>query len=136
MENAQEITVTLSDKQQYKAKILGRDPKTDLAVIKIDAKTSFPAATLGNSEALRVGDWVMAIGNPFGLSNTVTTGIVSAKGRMIGAVHATISFRPTRRSIQAIPVGRSSTWLVKSLASTPRFSVRAAAISVLASPFR
>jgi serine protease Do len=85
VENAQEITVTLSDKQQYKAKILGRDPKTDLAVIKIDAKTSLPAATLGNSEALRVGDWVMAIGNPFGLSNTVTTGIVSAKGRMIGA---------------------------------------------------
>ena len=75
----------LSDKQQYKAKILGRDPKTDLAVIKIDTKTSLPAATLGNSEALRVGDWVMAIGNPFGLSNTVTTGIVSAKGRMIGA---------------------------------------------------
>ena len=85
VENAQEITVTLSDKQQYKAKILGRDPKTDLAVIKIDAKTSLPAVTLGNSEALRVGDWVMAIGNPFGLSNTVTTGIVSAKGRMIGA---------------------------------------------------
>ena len=75
----------MSDKQQYKAKILGRDPKTDLAVIKIKAKTSLPVATLGNSEALRVGDWVMAIGNPYGLSNTVTTGIVSAKGRMIGA---------------------------------------------------
>jgi len=85
VENAQEITVTLNDKQQYKAKILGRDPKTDLAVIKIDAKASLPAATLGNSDALRVGDWVMAIGNPFGLTNTVTTGVVSAKGRMIGA---------------------------------------------------
>lgn len=85
VENAQEITVTLSDKQQYKAKILGRDPKTDLAVIRIEPKASLPAATLGNSDALRVGDWVMAIGNPFGLSNTVTTGIVSAKGRMIGA---------------------------------------------------
>ncbi|MGH7926898.1 MAG: DegQ family serine endoprotease, partial [Candidatus Binatia bacterium] len=85
VENAQEITVTLSDKQQYKARILGRDPKTDLAVLKIDAKDSLPAAILGDSEALRVGDWVMAIGNPFGLSNTVTTGIVSAKGRMIGA---------------------------------------------------
>jgi serine protease Do len=85
VENAQEITVTLSDKQQYKARILGRDPKTDLAVLKIDAKDSLPAAMLGDSEALRVGDWVMAIGNPFGLSNTVTTGIVSAKGRMIGA---------------------------------------------------
>ncbi len=85
VENAQEITVTLSDKQQYKARILGRDPKTDLAVLKIEPKGSLPAATLGDSEALRVGDWVMAIGNPFGLSNTVTTGIVSAKGRMIGA---------------------------------------------------
>ena len=85
VENAQEITVTLSDKQQYKAKVLGRDPKTDLAVIKIEPAASLPAATLGNSDALRVGDWVMAIGNPFGLSNTVTTGIVSAKGRAIGA---------------------------------------------------
>jgi serine protease Do len=83
--NAQEITVTLSDKQQYKAKILGRDPKTDLAVIKIDAKTALPSAILGNSDELRVGDWVMAIGNPFGLANTVTSGIVSAKGRAIGA---------------------------------------------------
>jgi serine protease Do len=85
VENAQEITVTLTDKQQYKAKVLGRDPKTDLAVIKIEPKASLPVATLGNSSALRVGDWVMAIGNPFGLTNTVTTGIVSAKGRTIGA---------------------------------------------------
>jgi serine protease Do len=83
--NAQEITVTLSDKQQYKGKVLGLDPKTDLAVIKIEPKGSLPAVTLGNSDMLRVGDWVMAIGNPFGLSNTVTTGIVSAKGRTIGA---------------------------------------------------
>src|SRR5258708_5160440 len=83
--NAQEITVTLSDKQQYKGKVLGLDPKTDLAVIKIEPKTSLPAVTLGNSDTLRVGDWVVAIGNPFGLSNTVTTGIVSAKGRTIGA---------------------------------------------------
>ena len=85
VENAQEITVTLADKQQYKAKILGRDPKTDLAVIKIEPKTSLPTETLGDSDAMRVGDWVMAIGNPFGLTNTVTTGIVSAKGRSIGA---------------------------------------------------
>jgi serine protease Do len=85
VENAQEITVTLNDKQQYRAKILGRDPKTDLAVLKIEPKNSLPVAVLGNSDALRVGDWVMAIGNPFGLTNTVTTGIVSAKGRVIGA---------------------------------------------------
>jgi serine protease Do len=85
VENARDITVTLSDKQQYKAKILGRDPKTDLAVIKIEPKTALTAVTLGDSDKLRVGDWVIAIGNPFGLTNTVTTGIVSAKGRMIGA---------------------------------------------------
>jgi serine protease Do len=85
IENAQQITVTLGGKQQYKAKVLGRDPKTDLAVIKIDPKTDLPAAALGSSDTLRVGDWVMAIGNPFGLTNTVTTGIVSAKGRTIGA---------------------------------------------------
>ncbi len=85
IDNAQEITVTLTDKQQYKAKILGRDAKTDLAVLKIEPKSSLPTLALGDSGTLRVGDWVMAIGNPFGLTNTVTTGIVSAKGRTIGA---------------------------------------------------
>ncbi len=85
IDNAQAITVTLGDKQQYKAKVVGRDPKTDLAVIKIEAKESLPTVSLGDSDAARVGDWVMAIGNPFGLTNTVTTGIISAKGRTIGA---------------------------------------------------
>ncbi len=85
IDNAQAITVTLSDKGQYKARVVGRDPKTDLAVLKIEAKESLPTVALGDSGALRVGDWVMAIGNPFGLTNTVTTGIVSAKGRTIGA---------------------------------------------------
>src|SRR5581483_3581636 len=81
---AREITVTLSDKREYPAKVLGRDPKTDLAVLKIETKGDLPVAPLGDSDALQVGDWVMAIGNPFGLSNTVTAGIVSAKGRVIG----------------------------------------------------
>jgi serine protease Do len=85
VEGAQEITVTMNDKREYKAHVVGRDPKTDLAVIKMDAKGAIKAATLGDSEALRVGEWVLAIGNPFGLSNTVTSGIVSAKGRVIGA---------------------------------------------------
>ncbi len=85
VEGAQEVVVTLADKQEYKATIVGRDPKTDLAVLKIDARAPLSSATLGNSDQLRVGDWVMAIGNPFGLSNTVTSGIVSAKGRIIGA---------------------------------------------------
>jgi serine protease Do len=67
------------------AKVIGRDPKTDLAVVKIEPKGTLPAANLGDSDQLRVGDWVMAIGNPFGLSETVTAGIVSAKGRVIGS---------------------------------------------------
>jgi serine protease Do len=85
VESTTEIVVTLSDKQEYKAKVLGRDPKTDLAVIKLEGKGPFKAAVLGNSESARVGEWVLAIGNPFGLSNTVTAGIISAKGRIIGA---------------------------------------------------
>jgi serine protease Do len=85
VEGAKDITVTLADREEYKARIVGRDPKTDLAVLKIDPKEVLNAATLGNSEQLKVGEWVLAIGNPFGLSNTVTAGIVSAKGRIIGA---------------------------------------------------
>jgi serine protease Do len=85
VEGATELTVTMNNKKEYKAKIVGRDPKTDLALLKIDAGETLPSATLGDSEELRVGDWVLAIGNPFGLKHTVTSGIVSAKGRIIGA---------------------------------------------------
>jgi serine protease Do len=85
VDGANEIIVTLTDKKEHKAKVVGRDPKTDLAVIKMDGKGPFKAAALGDSDAARVGEWVLAIGNPFGLSNTVTSGIVSAKGRVIGA---------------------------------------------------
>ena len=85
VEGAQEITVTMIDQKELKARVIGRDPKTDLAVIRTEAKGNFRAARLGNSETLRVGDWIIAVGNPFGLSNTVTSGIVSAKGRIIGA---------------------------------------------------
>jgi len=84
VENAQKIMVKLADDQDYEAKIIGRDPKTDIAVIKINAKASLTAATFGDSDRLEVGEWVMAIGNPFGLDSTVTSGIVSAKGRHIG----------------------------------------------------
>ena len=85
VEKASTIKVKLSDEKEYDAKIIGRDPKTDIALIKIDVRQSLPVAVLGNSEALQVGDWVVAIGNPFGLEHTVTAGIVSAKGRIIGA---------------------------------------------------
>lgn len=85
VENAQKIVVKLAaDDQEYEAKVIGRDPKTDIAVIKINTKSNLPAATLGDSDRLEVGEWVVAIGNPFGLDSTVTSGIVSAKGRHIG----------------------------------------------------
>jgi serine protease Do len=82
VENATKIVVKLAgDEQDYEAKVIGRDPKTDIAVIKINVKTNLAAASLGDSDRLEVGEWVMAIGNPFGLDGTVTSGIVSAKGR-------------------------------------------------------
>jgi len=84
VENATKIVVKLSDDQEYEAKVIGRDSKTDIAVIKISAKTSLPSANFGDSDHLEVGEWVVAIGNPFGLDSTVTSGIVSAKGRHIG----------------------------------------------------
>ena len=84
VENAQKIVVKLSDDQEYEAKVVGRDAKTDIAIIKINAKVALTAASLGDSDHLDVGEWVVAIGNPFGLDSTVTSGIVSAKGRHIG----------------------------------------------------
>lgn len=82
---AMEILVRLADRRQLKAKLIGADPDTDIAVLKIDAPGSLPFAVSGNSEQLKVGAWVVAVGNPFGLEQTVTAGIVSAKGRVIGA---------------------------------------------------
>ena len=81
--DAGKVTVILQDKTKYTAKIVGRDPKTDLAVLKINADRQLPYVTFGDSSAAQVGDWVMAVGNPFGLGGTVTTGIISARGRDI-----------------------------------------------------
>jgi len=85
VEQTDEIKVKLADEKEYNAKIVGRDPKTDLALIKIEPEKPLPALSLGDSDKLEVGDWVVAIGNPFGLGHTVTAGIVSAKYRKIGA---------------------------------------------------
>jgi serine protease Do len=85
IEGADEIKVRLSDKEEYDAKIVGKDIKTDIALIKIDPPNGLPVVELGNSDELKVGEWVMAIGNPFGLNQTVTVGIISAKWRKIGA---------------------------------------------------
>jgi serine protease Do len=86
VEKATEIKVKLQDGQEYDAKIVGRDPKTDLALIRTKPGKDFPKpVVLGDSDSIQIGDWVMAVGNPFGLGETVTTGIISAKGRIIGA---------------------------------------------------
>jgi serine protease Do len=83
VEGAEEVAVTLPDKREYKARIVGYDKRTDVAVVKIEA-TGLPAVKVGDVSRLKVGEWVMAIGSPFGLENTVTAGIVSAKQRDTG----------------------------------------------------
>ncbi len=85
VEGVKTCRVTLSDGSELEGKVMGTDPKTDLALVKVTSATPLPAAQLGDSEALQVGDWVMAIGNPFGLEATVTVGVLSGKGRVIGA---------------------------------------------------
>ncbi|MBQ0141905.1 MAG: Do family serine endopeptidase [Prevotellaceae bacterium] len=84
VENATEIAVTLNDSREYTARVIGLDPDTDLALLKIDG-SDFPTLTIGDSDALKVGEWVLAVGNPFNLTSTVTAGIVSAKARGMGA---------------------------------------------------
>lgn len=84
IDEADEINVRFANHEEYVAQIIGRDPKTDVALIKIEPKEKLPYATFGDSENLQVGDWVIAIGNPFGFEQTVTAGIVSAKGRTLG----------------------------------------------------
>ncbi|WP_159467006.1 trypsin-like peptidase domain-containing protein [Dyadobacter sp. 3J3] len=86
VENASQIDVTLPDKRTFKAKLIGRDPNTDLALIKVDADY-LPIVKLGNSDVLQVGEWVLAIGFPLSLNTTVTAGIVSAKARSIGIIN-------------------------------------------------
>ena len=110
------MTVRLLDKREFEAHVVGTDPQTDVAVIKIDA-TGLPTVAFGNSDSTRIGEWVLAIGNPLGeaFAFTVTAGIVSAKGRLLAGPPATratrsrTSSRPTRRSTRATPADRSST---------------------------
>jgi serine protease Do len=85
IEGASEIRVRLSTQREFEAEVVGRDSKTDLALIKVKSFQDLPVEELGDSDKLEIGEWVMAIGNPFGLSHTVTVGIVSAKGRVIGS---------------------------------------------------
>ena len=84
VEKADDIDVILEDGEQYKANVIGKDAKTDIALLKIESENDLPAVSFGKSDILEIGEWVVAIGNPFGLGHTVTAGIVSAKGRSLG----------------------------------------------------
>ncbi len=99
VDGADELTVTLHDSKEYSARIIGADKTTDLALIKIDAK-NLPAIRIANSDNVKVGEWVLAIGNPLGLNNTVTAGIISAKARTLGA-NGVESFIQTDAAINA-----------------------------------
>jgi serine protease Do len=85
IDGAEKLEVTLNDNETYNAKIIGSDPNSDIALLKIEAKKTLPTITFGNSDDLKVGEWVLAVGNPFGLTSTVTAGIVSAKARSISS---------------------------------------------------
>jgi len=99
IENAREITVRLSDSRKFSATLVGRDPKTDLAVLKVQASAALPTAELADSDRLRVGQWAIAIGNPFGLDRTVTVGIISATARTRVGVATYENFIQTDASI-------------------------------------
>jgi serine protease Do len=99
IKGADEITVRLSDKQEYRGKVLGTDPKTDLALVRFEPDHELTAAPLGNSDTLKVGEWTMAIGNPFGLDQTVTVGVISAIGRSDVGVATYENFIQTDASI-------------------------------------
>ncbi len=98
VDNSDELTVTLNDKREYKARLIGQDPSTDLALIKIEGK-NLPTLPVGDSDALKVGEWVLAVGNPLNLSSTVTAGIVSAKARNLGMSGGVESFIQTDAAI-------------------------------------
>ena len=95
IDGAERLEVTLNDNRQFNATVVGADPNTDLALIKIDAK-ELPVIPMGDSDALKVGEWVLAVGNPFGLTSTVTSGIVSAKARSISAATTLASYSGRR----------------------------------------
>ena len=109
--DASDIQVTLDDKREYTAKIIGTDPSTDLALLKVDAQR-LEAVRFGNSDSIRVGEWVLAVGNPFNLESTVTAGIVSAKGRSINILEDSYSIESFIQTDAAVNPGNSGGALV------------------------
>ncbi len=113
VERSTDIKVTLADKREYKAKLIGSDPSTDIALIKINA-AELPFVVFGNSDSVRVGEWVLAVGNPFNLTSTVTAGIISAKGRNINILGGGASIESFIQTDAAVNPGNSGGALVNS----------------------
>lgn len=111
VDNAHEVSVVLNDKRQFTAKIIGTDPTTDLALLKVDA-TDLPTIPVGNSDDLKVGEWVLAVGNPFNLTSTVTAGIVSAKARNINILTGDMKIESFIQTDAAVNPGNSGGALV------------------------
>jgi len=111
VENAESLDVTLNDKRTFTAKVIGRDPGSDIALIKIKAD-NLPYIKYGDSEQLRLGEWVLAVGNPFNLTSTVTAGIVSAKGRSLGLNEGAYSIESFIQTDAALNMGNSGGALV------------------------
>jgi serine protease Do len=111
IENSNDIQVTLNDKRDYPARVVGTDPSTDLAVLKIEAQKLIPVR-FGNSDSVRVGEWVLAVGNPFNLESTVTAGIISAKGRNINILDDKSSIESFIQTDAAVNPGNSGGALV------------------------
>jgi len=111
VDDADEIRVVLNDKREFDAKLIGKDETTDLALLKIDSE-DLPSLKFGNSDALKLGEWVLAVGNPFNLTSTVTAGIVSAKGRNIGINRADMSIESFIQTDAAVNPGNSGGALV------------------------
>ena len=111
VDQSAEIEVTLNDKRTFKAKVIGTDPNTDIALIKIEAK-NLPVIAFGNSDSLKVGEWVLAVGNPFNLTSTVTAGIVSAKARDINIINSKMKIESFIQTDAAVNPGNSGGALV------------------------
>ena len=111
IEDANEIEVVLNDKRTFAAQLIGTDPNTDLALLKIEA-TGLPTIEIGNSDDLRVGEWVLAVGNPFNLTSTVTAGIVSAKARSINILNSDMKIESFIQTDAAVNPGNSGGALV------------------------
>ncbi len=112
IEGADKVEVKVGDKDDYKAKVIGRDPATDLALLKIEGTKPFPTVRLGDSDRIRVGEWVMAIGDPLNFDKSVTVGVLSGKGRYAGLSRATSAFENLLQTDAAINFGNSGGPLV------------------------